>query len=161
MKIFNILLVIFAGFQITLVHAQTAQEETDYALYGESFEPNEDLEDNRTLVDGLTADKRNAVQMRGTIKEVCQAKGCWMKVVLDNDQEMMVKFKNYGFFVPTDVANSEVIVNGFAFVEEMSVEEQKHYAADGGASKSAIAAIKSPKRQLRFEADGVLIKKHD
>lgn len=94
-----------------------------------------------------------------TVTDVCQAKGCWMKLKLEDGSEAMVKFKDYEFFMPKDISGKEVIVNGLAFVEEMSVEEQKHYAEDGGASDAAIAAITVPKKTYRFEADGVLLKK--
>ena len=82
-----------------------------------------------------------------------------MKLKLENGEEAMVKFKDYGFFMPKDIAGKEVIVNGLAFIEEMSVEEQKHYAEDAGESKEVIAAITAPKKTYRFEADGVLLKK--
>ena len=94
----------------------------------------------------------------GVVKEVCQSKGCWMKVVLEDGKEAMVRFKDYGFFMPKDIAGKEVIINGLAFVEEMSVDDQKHYAEDAGKSADEIAEITKPKRTLGFEADGVLLK---
>ncbi|WP_041632996.1 DUF4920 domain-containing protein [Maribacter sp. HTCC2170] len=98
------------------------------------------------------------VKFSGVVKDVCQAKGCWMKVELEGGEEAMVKFKDYGFFMPKDIAGKEVIVNGYAFVEEMSVEDQKHYAEDGGKSAEEIAKITEPKKTFGFEADGVLLK---
>ena len=94
----------------------------------------------------------------GVVKEVCQSKGCWMKVVLEDGKEAMVRFKDYGFFMPKDIAGKEVIINGLAFVEEMSVDDQKHYAEDAGKSADEISEITKPKRTLGFEADGVLLK---
>jgi hypothetical protein len=93
-----------------------------------------------------------------TVTEVCQAKGCWMKLQLENGQETMVRFKDYGFFMPKDITGKAVIVNGLAFVEEMSVENQKHYAKDGGQSEAELAQITTIKKSLGFEADGVLLK---
>ena len=69
----------------------------------------------------------------------------------------MVKFKDYGFFMPKDIAGKEVIINGKAYVEEVSVDEQRHYAEDAGKTKEEIAKITEPKRTFSFEADGVLI----
>ena len=80
-----------------------------------------------------------------------------MKLDLGNDQEAMVRFKDYGFFMPLN-AEGEVIVNGKAFVSETSVEELRHYAEDAGKSAEEIAAITAPKRTYSFEADGVLLK---
>jgi hypothetical protein len=96
------------------------------------------------------------VKFASTVKEVCQKKGCWMNLDMADD-EAMVRFKDYGFFMPKDIAGQEIIVNGKAYVEEMSVEDQRHYAEDGGKSAEEIAAITETKRTLAFEADGVLI----
>ncbi|TYB80288.1 DUF4920 domain-containing protein [Bizionia gelidisalsuginis] len=93
------------------------------------------------------------------IDEVCQAKGCWMKLDLGDEEQAMVKFKDYAFFMPKDSKGKEVIINGKAYVKEVSVEEQRHYAEDAGESPEAIAAITEPKRTYSFEADGVLLKK--
>lgn len=90
------------------------------------------------------------------VKEVCQKKGCWMKIDI-GDQEAMVRFKDYAFFMPKDIAGREVIVSGRAYIEEMSVENQQHYAEDAGKTPEEIAEITEPKRTLAFEANGVLI----
>ena len=94
-----------------------------------------------------------------TVIDVCKAKGCWMKVKLQDGNEAMITFKDYGFFMPKDITGKEVIVGGLGFVEEMTVDDQRHYAADGGKSQEEIAQIVSPKKTYGFEADGVLLLK--
>ena len=81
----------------------------------------------------------------------------WMKVQLESNDEVFVRFKDYGFFVPKDAAGKKVVMNGAAFFEEMTVDDQRHYAEDEGASEDELAQITAPKKTLRFEADGVLI----
>lgn len=98
------------------------------------------------------------VKMIGEVDEVCQNKGCWMKVNLKDGQQVMVKFKDYGFFMPKDIQGKEVIINGKAYVNEVPVDEQRHYAEDAGKSEEEIAAITEPKMTYSFEADGVLLK---
>ncbi|CAH1001718.1 hypothetical protein LEM8419_02624 [Neolewinella maritima] len=93
--------------------------------------------------------------LRATINEVCQAKGCWMTVAAGEAEEMMVKFRDYGFFVPMDISEREVILHGVAYYQVTSVEELRHYAEDAGQSEEDIARITTPKRELRFVADGV------
>jgi len=44
-------------------------------------------------------------------------------------------------------------------VEEVSIDEQRHYAEDAGKSAEEIASITVPKRTYSFEADGVLVVK--
>ena len=136
-----------------------ALEEVTYASFGEKITDeglalNVDLiEKYNSLKDGDTVE----VKFEAKVNEVCQAKGCWMVVELE-DNEVMVKFKDYGFFMPKNIAGKNVIVNGKAFISEVSVEEQRHYAEDAGEPMDALEAITEPKRTLSFEADGVLVK---
>ena len=95
------------------------------------------------------------VTLSGTINEVCQAKGCWMTLDAGNDQEMIVQFANYGFFVPKDIAGQQVVVHGLAFYQITPVEELRHFAEDAGKQPEEVAAITEPQRELRFLADGV------
>ena len=125
---------------------------------------NEIFSDNAIAIDSLSSHyKRLKIgdsipsKIIGKVNEVCKAKGCWMKLAM-NDDEVMVKFKNYGFFVPRNIKGKEVIVNGKGYVKEISVKEQRHYAKDAGKSEVELAAIKTPKRTYLFEADGVLLK---
>ncbi|MDP5092904.1 MAG: DUF4920 domain-containing protein [Polaribacter sp.] len=99
------------------------------------------------------------IKFSSSIKEVCSKKGCWMKLPLDQETETMVRFKDYGFFMPLDSKDREVIVEGKAFVTEVSVEDLKHYAQDAGKSAEEIAKITAPKKEFAFEANGVLMKK--
>ena len=99
-------------------------------------------------------------KMTAKVLEVCQAKGCWMRLELQDGEEVMVKFKDYAFFMPKNIAGKEVIVNGKAFVNEVPVEEQRHYAEDAGQSAEEIAKITQPKKTFSFEADGVLLKEN-
>ncbi|MGY8885922.1 MAG: DUF4920 domain-containing protein [Flavobacteriales bacterium] len=97
-----------------------------------------------------------AVKFKSEVNSVCQSKGCWMRMDM-GEEEAMVKFKDYGFFMPKDIAGREVIVDGFAFIEEVSVEDQRHFAEDAGKPLDEIAAITEPKRTLSFTSSGVLI----
>lgn len=98
------------------------------------------------------------VSFKTKVNSVCKNKGCWMTLDLPQEEDVMVKFKDYGFFVPKDIEEKEVVVNGKAYVAEVSIEEQKHYAEDNGQTTEEVAAITQPKRTLSFLADGVLIK---
>ena len=99
------------------------------------------------------------VQVEAKVKEVCKKKGCWMTLYSDdNQQEMVVKVKDYGFFMPLDISGKTIIMEGNAYKETTSIEELRHYAEDAGKSKDEIAKITAPKVELKFEATGVIIK---
>ncbi|WP_037315412.1 DUF4920 domain-containing protein [Salegentibacter sp. Hel_I_6] len=98
------------------------------------------------------------LKFSSTINSVCKMKGCWMILELPGEDDVRVTFKDYGFFVPKDSENTEVIVEGKAFLNEMSVEDQKHYAEDEGRSEAEISAITSPEISKAFIANAVLLK---
>lgn len=133
----------------------------DYAVFGDSISTEgalsnaEMMEKFKSLKEGDTLE----VKFKSCINEVCQKKGCWMTLDLADDQEAFVKFKDYGFFVPKNAQDKEVIVNGKAFVSVESVDVLKHYAKDAGKSQVAIDSITEPKVTYSFMADGVLIAK--
>lgn len=97
-------------------------------------------------------------KVTGTVESVCQAKGCWMKVKMDNGETMRVTFRDYGFFVPKDIAGKTVVVEGKAEKKTTPVAELRHYAEDAGKSEEEIAKITDPKHELAFVADGVIVK---
>ena len=139
----------------------TTEQKTTKEFIGTQFEVKrvKPLETIKEEYLALKANDTNYVAFKAKVNKVCQAKGCWMRLALDNDQEIMVKFKDYGFFMPKDLAGKEVTVNGYAFVDEMSVEDQKHFAEDEGKSEEEITAITTPKKTYSFIADGVMIEK--
>lgn len=99
-------------------------------------------------------------QLKAKVEGVCQLKGCWMNLVDTGvDESIFVKFKDYGFFMPLDLAGSNVIVDGIAYREVTSVDELRHYAEDEGKSAEEIARITEPEEELKFMADGVIILK--
>ncbi len=120
------------------------------------------IEDETTVVATYTAMQQGdtvPLAFKGVINQVCKVKGCWMKVAVGGEEEIMVRFKEYGFFVPTDVATDSVVVQGKAYVSETSVADLRHLASDEGQSQEVIAAIVAPEKTYAFIADGVLIQK--
>ncbi|MCK5400780.1 MAG: DUF4920 domain-containing protein [Flavobacteriaceae bacterium] len=133
-------------------------EEIAYASFGEKI-----LADNALTTTSMALKYKSmkigdtiSAKMAGTIKEVCSTKGCWMRLDLGED-EVMVRFKDYGFFMPLN-ATGEVVIDGKAFIDEISVNELRHFAEDAGKSKEEIEAITEPEITYSFLADGVLLK---
>jgi hypothetical protein len=97
------------------------------------------------------------VVVKGTIAQVCQAEGCWMKLKNSAGEDMMVKFKDHSFLVPKDIAGKSTVVYGTAMKKTISVAEQKHMAEDAGATDAEISAITAPKSEVRIEATGIVV----
>ena len=98
-----------------------------------------------------------STKIEGTILETCAKKGCWIRLKADNDT-LFVRFKDYGFFVPTSgVEGKTAILQGEAKYETLMVEEVRHYAEDAGKSKEEIELITEPEYIFSFTATGVII----
>jgi hypothetical protein len=108
-------------------------------------------------MDAKMVDNKFSGKVKGKVVEVCQEKGCWMKLEKENGEKLMVKFKDYAFFMPKNLAGKEVVLEGDATVKEISVKQQRHYAEDAGKSKEEIKKITEPKREVIFMASGVLV----
>ena len=139
-----------------------AEEPTvEYAVFGDSIAASEALsnEEMVAMYANLKEGDTIHVKFKSSINEVCQKKGCWMTLDLAEEKQAFVKFKDYGFFVPMNAQEKQVIVSGKAYVGIESVDELKHYAKDAGKSQAAIDSIVAPKVTYSFMADGVLIAK--
>lgn len=132
-----------------------------FAVFGDSISKDNALTAEQMLNKYQTLKSGDTLNVKFSTKinEICQNKGCWMTLDLGNEQQAFVKFKDYGFFVPMNAQNREVVVEGKAFIEETPVAELKHYAEDEGKSQATIDSITAPKKELKFLAHGVLIAK--
>ena len=135
--------------------------ETAFNSFGAEITDNNALSASDMMMKYAALKAGDSISAKDTsnINDVCSKKGCWMKLDLGDGKETMVRFKDYGFFMPLDSKGKEVIVEGKAFVKEVSVKDLKHYAEDAGKSKEEIDAITEPKMEFAFEATGVLMKK--
>jgi len=101
--------------------------------------------------------KEMTCKLTGKIEAVCQKKGCWMELKNADNSTIRVTFKDYAFFMPKDCSGKTAIVEGIAKVDETSVADLKEYAKDNGDKQEAIDAITEPKKELVFEAKGVIL----
>jgi len=129
-------------------------ENTTYSSFGDQLSSLDYISSDDALSNYKALKLGDTINLKfnANIKEVCSKKGCWMTLPAGNkDETIMVRFKDYGFFMPLDAAGKEVIVSGKAFL--------KHYAEDAGRSSEEIANITEPTLEFAFEANGVLLKK--
>ncbi|SEA68762.1 DUF4920 domain-containing protein [Psychroflexus halocasei] len=96
-----------------------------------------------------------SIQYEAEINSVCQKKGCWVRLKLDDQDESFIKFKDYAFFLPKDAEGRKAVVQGKAYVKEVSVDDLKHFAEDAGKTEEEIAKISEPELTYAFMADGV------
>tara|TARA_B100000676_G_C18073555_1_gene846058 strand:+ start:1609 stop:2070 length:462 start_codon:yes stop_codon:yes gene_type:complete len=151
MKRFSLLITLI------LISFNPLKSQNNEKFYGNEFSILElkDYSDNK---DKFIADKDNLVKIEGEILSTCPMKGCWMKIKAEEDT-ILVRFKDYGFFVPTDgVIGDKTIINGKLSVDTLSVALLRHYAEDAGKPSEEINKIKDPEVSMTFLAEGVMIK---
>ncbi len=157
-----LLLLSFAFFTLLACNkkAESNGQVGDYESFGQQITPDGAISQEEMLNQFQSMKPGDTVEVKfaSNVNSVCKAKGCWMKLDLNPETQAMVKFKDYGFFVPMNAENSKAIVKGKAFVGEIPVEELKHYAEDAGKTQEEIAAITQPETTYNFVADGVLLK---
>lgn len=97
------------------------------------------------------------VRLRGPITAICQTKGCWMHLGSEAEP-VMVKFKDYAFFVPKDASGRAAIVEGTLALRQETVEQTRHYLEDAGKTEEA-KKVTEGRKILFFMASGVAIEK--
>ena len=150
------LLILFSS---SIILFYLPQNKSSY--YGDKFSITQ-IEDYASVKKIISDYTDKDVKIEGKILSSCPMKGCWMKIKSEEDT-ILVRFKDYGFFVPKNgIEGEKAIVNGKISVEKLSVEklsveQLRHYAEDAGKSQEEINLIKDPQVSLTFLADGVYI----
>ncbi len=106
----------------------------------ELIEQSEKLEGEKVIADG-------------TVKQVCQKKGCFF-MLSDGENQARITFKDYSFFIPTNSAGKYVKIAGTFNVKELSEEKAKHYAEDAGEDPEK---VKGPQKEYSLVATSVKI----
>ncbi len=139
---------------------ETNEEEVSYPYAaGTTFDESlavtpADMIEKRSTFEGDSMD----VVLAANINECCKKKGCWMTIDLENGEEMLVRFRDYDFFVPLNADGRSTILKGKVFHDTVDVATLQHYAEDAGASADSIAKITEPEISYSFLADGVVVK---
>jgi len=148
---------------VLLAIACTNNQKTEETVVIQKFGDENITEDGaitgNELMAILETEDSAQVKVIATISDVCQKKGCWMEVDLDEKNQMLVRFLDYGFFMPLDAAGTTAIIEGIAKVDTLSVAWLKHQLEDAKASQEEIDAITEPEISYSIEeATGVILK---
>lgn len=71
------------------------------------------------------------VRVVARVAKVCQKKGCFF-FAQEGSSVVRISFKDYSFFVPTDISGKRVTLVGDVVAREVTAEEAAHYADDLG-----------------------------
>lgn len=125
--------------------------------YGKAITKNDAI-DVWQLENKLTADSTYTGKVEGKVVEVCKKKGCFLRVMREGGGDpILVRFKDYGFFMPQDIVGKTIVLEGQAKLREISVAQLRHFAEDAGKDAEEIAKITEPKIDINIIADGVVV----
>jgi hypothetical protein len=121
--------------------------------------------------------KDKYVRLTGKVNAVCAKKGCWVRVVPDQQasaaakkgattqpmKDVFIKFKDppAGRLIPMEANGKNAVVEGTLKVGQMSEAAARHFAEDGGASQEEINKIVGPQPQLVLSGPVVAINSGD
>ena len=145
---------------ILLVNCKKEEQKVNYASFGAEITSEHAISKVQMMkkFSALKAGDTIEAKFASKVNKVCKAEGCWMKIDLGDEAESMVKFKDYGFFVPkSGMEGKATVFKGYCKKKEISVEELQHYAADAGEELEKNNQIISPSVEYSFVATGVLI----
>lgn len=94
----------------------------------------------------------------GKITKVCQHTGCWVTVEKPDGSEMLVEFKDEFSIPKQGMVGKTIYFQGEGIKETYSVDELKEMARKDGKTQAEIDQIKEPEYEVKFVAEGVLIK---
>lgn len=103
-----------------------------------------------------TTGQSKELKVVGKVKEVCKAEGCWVRMET-SEGSILVKMKDHSFLVPVELEGKTIVAEGIATFKETSVAQLRHFAEDAGKSKEEIEKITEPKKEIVFQAKGIVV----
>lgn len=160
-KIIVLLVIIVVTFSCKDIKKESQELVVDYVSFGKKITADNHISKDEMLTKFKSLKRGDTVAVKFTskINKVCKKKGCWMRLNLDDKNETLVRFKDYSFFMPLNSDNKEVIVNGKAYLDVVTVAQLQHYAEDEGLSQEEIDKITEDEVTFAVKSDGVLMVK--
>jgi len=156
MKKFLISLIL-AGVSTLAIAQPPAGEAKPGDFYGEKISTDGALSFSDVVRKVQGGNDFSNVKFTAKVTDVCPKKGCWLKLETPQGEEVMVKMKDYAFFLPVAAKGKQVVIEGEVIMKTTSIAELKHYAEDAKKTQAEIDAIKEPKKEVRVTAKGIVI----
>lgn len=145
----------WAGDDPKVIRLSEPVEATEtYETFGAAMPATVDPVALSTLVANHQNYANESVVVEARVAKVCQKKGCFF-IAKDGATTVRVSFKDYGFFVPTDISGRDVILVGELRQVELSEEQAAHLEEDMGSASVAVA----PGPQFEIVASAVRVPK--
>ena len=101
----------------------------EYEIFGAALPDGEAPLPLATVLENGETHVDRQVVVTTRVSQVCQMKGCFF-IAQDGAYTARVSFKDYSFFVPTDISGRTVTLSGQLTHRDVSAEQAAHYNAD-------------------------------
>ena len=160
MKYYNLIIITLTVFFASCSSPEASEKSTlGYDYFGDTLDVSSAVEINQ-IINTMKEGKDSVyATFSAPINAICQKKGCWMELDLGNGENALVRFKDYGFFVPMDATGEIAMVEGAMKIDTLDVDWLRHQASDAGKSDSVIASINTFEISYSIMATGVALEK--
>ncbi|MDJ0751086.1 MAG: DUF4920 domain-containing protein [Woeseiaceae bacterium] len=117
--------------------SEPVEKTAEYETFGE---PTDFSVDRVTLEEVVSDSDRyvgRTVRVETRVSKVCRKKGCFF-IARAGSEVVRVSFRDYGFFVPTDISGKRVMLVGEVEVGDLTPDEARHLADDLGEAEETI-----------------------
>ena len=132
--------------------SEPVQVDERYEVFGAPFEGDEPPVALGDLVKAAPDLVGSTVTVETRVAKVCQKKGCFF-IAQDGAHAMRVSFKDYGFFVPTDIGDRVVTLVAEVIEKTRTADEAAHLTEDAGSESAAL----QPGRVFELVASSVRV----
>lgn len=119
--------------------AEPVETGENYEVYGSEFPDDAQHFTLGYLIRNSNVFKGQEIATTGTIRHVCQKKGCFF-ILSDGENQARITFKDYSFFIPTDAAGQDVRLTGTFQAKKLSEEQAERYAENVGENSDYVDA---------------------
>jgi hypothetical protein len=117
--------------------SEPVEQTADFETFGSLLDEDVPMVALEKLAKNGDAFVGHPVRVVARVAEVCQKKGCFF-IAQEGNSVVRISFKDYGFFVPTDIGGKRVTLVGEVVVREVTPDEAAHYAEDLGTAGSPV-----------------------
>ena len=111
-----------------------------YETFGSPLPDADEVIDLGTLLDNSSEYLDRVVLVKTRVAQVCQAKGCFF-IAQEGAHAARVSFKDYSFFVPSDISGRTVTLAGSLIRKELSEAQAAHLNEDAGGGNAIRSGV--------------------
>jgi len=109
--------------------SEPVQKDATSETYGEPLSTMPQDVELKTLLTSPEEYLNKSFSVSTQVAQVCQKKGCFF-IAQAGSEIIRVAFKDYGFFVPTDIGGKTVTLVGELIAHERTAKQAKHFSKD-------------------------------